>query len=272
MADFDKVILPGKEGKIEAKLIGRKLHPGHFKKYFRVVTNDPDNQSLTLYLTGNVKKAFDLSKPLNLMGFTTDEIKGETLLSILLDKPVNITGYKWNFLRGNPDFNEVMGVKIKTLEKGKKYRINIWKKGEIEPGRYHGELVLKLDYPKLKEKVLSVNLTITPDVEVHPPVIFFGEMRMNKGVSKSFDRPFSVIATRGDSLKILKVVPGNENITVSTEAVRPGQAYRCTVRVRPKAENGTFKSSLILYTNYPGYKEIKVDIKGAVHVVEDKKK
>ena len=73
-------------------------------------------------------------------------------------------------------------------------------------------------------------------------------------------------------MKVTKIVPDSENITVATEVVRPGQAYKCTVRVRPKAENGPFKSGITIYTNYPGYREIKVVIQGAVHVVEDRKK
>ena len=48
MADFDKVIPPGQEGKVNIKIDGKKLFPGMFEKNFAVSTNDPQNQQFSL--------------------------------------------------------------------------------------------------------------------------------------------------------------------------------------------------------------------------------
>jgi len=272
VADYDKVIPPGKEGKITAKIVGRKLHTGTFKKRFTVTTNDPERKVITLYLKGNVKKVFGLSDVLSLMGYKNDDIRKEIEITNLLDRPIRITGYKWSIKgRKSPDFNKLMDVKIVELEKGKKYKVKVHKKGDIPPGRYYAELILNTDYEKMMEKTLRFNLTVVPDVEVHPAEIFLGELRLEEGVSKSFDRIFSVIATRWDSLKVLKVVPESERITVATEVVKPGKAYKCTMKIRPKPQSGPFKSKVTIYTNYKGYEKIELPIQGAVRVVRRKK-
>jgi hypothetical protein len=115
-------------------------------------------------------------------------------------------------------------------------------------------------------------MTVTPDVSIQPERLFFGEMRVTEGISKSFDRMFSIVATRGDSLKVLKVVPENEMVTVALEEVKPGKAYKCTVRVRPELKNGPFRSTIKVYTNYKGYEELTVYLQGTVHVVKATKK
>jgi len=273
VADYDKVIPPGQEGKIRAKIVGRKLHPGHFKKNFKVRTNDPENQTIVLYLTNNVKKVFDIKHNLNLMGFTEDDMKGDAVVTNLLDTPIRITGYKWKANKYSKlDFDKVLKVKIDEIEKGKKYKVYVRKKANIKPGRYQADLILLTDYPKLREKALNFNITVTPDVSLQPERLFFGEMRVTEGVSKSFDRMFSVVATRGDSLKVLKVVPESERVTVALEEVRPGKAYKCTVRVRPELKNGPFRTSIKVYTNYPGYREMTVYVQGTVHVIKPDKK
>jgi len=272
VADYDKVIPPGQEGKIKVKIVGRKLHPGHFKKNFKVRTNDPENQMVVLYLSGNVKKVFDIKMNLNLMGFTEDDLKGDAVITNLLKEPIRITGYKWKPRYSKIDFDKVLDVKIDEIEKGRKYKVLVHKKGYIPPGRHSAELVLLTDYPKLKEKSLSFLMTVTADVVVQPEKIFFGEMRVVEGISKSFDRMFSIVATRGDSLKVFRVVPESERVTVALEEVKPGKAYKCTVRVRPEIKNGPFRTTIKVYTNYKGYEELTVYVQGAVHVIKAGKK
>ena len=47
MADFDKVIPPGQEGKINLEIAGKKVH-GNFSKSATVYTNDPVHAQLTI--------------------------------------------------------------------------------------------------------------------------------------------------------------------------------------------------------------------------------
>ena len=264
MADYDKVIPSGSEGKIKVTMHGHKIHPGRFKKSWSVSPNDPDNQRLVLYVGGSVKKVFEFSGQLAMSGFRDEEMQGETIITNLLDEPINIKGWRWDEKAVTDGVEEKIGIKLDVVEKGRKYKVSAWKRSGVEPEHYRGEIILETDYAELKERKVGVRMTVTPDVEVHPNKVFFGEMVVKEGVSKSFDRQIRIIASRSDTLKILKVVPDSDEITVKIQEVQAGKVYKGTVSVRPPSKVGAYQGSIKIYTNYPGYEELRVVIAGAV--------
>lgn len=271
MADYDEVIPPGKEGRIHVKVHGSKIHPGHQKKGWTVTTNDPENKKVILHVAFDVKKVFEISKNLSLAGFIDEDLRMETIVTNLIDAPIHITGYHWSEKsRDSKKLKDKLGVDIEELaddpagERGRKYRLKVWAKEKLPPGLYMSELILETDFDKLKEKPVRVRITVTPDVEIHPNKIYMGEMMVNSGTSKSFDRVFRVIAARGDSLKILRAIPDSDDITIKIQEIQPGKVYRGTVRVRPPSTIGIYNSSVKIITNYPGYEELVLDITGSI--------
>lgn len=268
MAEYDKVVPPGKEGKVAVKIDGKKIFPGMVEKSFTVMTNDPDNKQFFLVVQGNVKKVFEVSKELSWVGFADEEFKVEAIITNLLTTPVNILGFKWDQGSKDKGLDQKIGIKLDTIEKGQKYRLKLWRKKELPPDRVVADIVLMTDYPKLKEKVLKLSIVVAHDVELHPERLFFGEMILPPGATKPFDRTFNIIAARGDSLKILKVVPNRKDITVNIKELMPGKSYQGTVSIRPESRIGQYFGSMKIYTNYPKYKEINLDLVGSVRVGE----
>ncbi len=270
MADYDEVIPPGSEGKIGVKLIGSKLHPGRFKKDFTVTTNDPEKSKVTLSVTGNVVQVFQASKALALSGFRGEKLKDEVILTSSLEEPINLTGYHWS--EQSKDKNALadgVGIKITTLEKGKKFKIDTWLEKDLAPRQYYADLYIDTDSKKLPEKKLPFRLQIMDDVELHPSTIYMRELQMTEGTSKSFEKIVSIISARGDSLKILDVIPSDDSITWNIREVKPGKAYTCKFQIRPKAEPGKYEATLKFLTNYPGYEEMVVPIKGSVRITKE---
>ncbi len=267
MADYDEVIPPGSEGKIGVKLIGHKLHSGRFKKSFTVKTNDPENAKVTLSVIGQIKQVFQVSKAMALSGYKGDELKEEVILTTSIDEQVNLTGYHWSDKsRDKKALEEGIGIKITPIEKGKKYKIDTWLKKDLPPKQYVADLYIETDFEQLPEKKLQFRLHIMDDVELHPSTIYMRELRMNEGTSKSFEKIVSVISARGDSLKILGVVPSDKSITWNIREVKPGKAYTCKFQIRPKSEPGKYEATLTFLTNYPGYEKLVVPIKGSVRI------
>lgn len=266
MAEYDKVVPPGKEGKVAVKIDGKKIFPGMVEKSFTVMTNDPDNKQFFLVVQGNVKKVFEVSKELSWVGFADEEFKVEAIITNLLTTPVNILGFKWDQGSKDKGLDQKIGIKLDTIEKGQKYRLKLWRKKELPPDRLVADIILMTDYPKLKEKVLKLSIVVAHDVELHPERLFFGEMILPPGATKPFDRTFNIIAARGDSLKILKVVPNRKDITVNIKELMPGKSYQGTVSIRPESRIGQYFGSMKIYTNYPKYKEINLDLVGSVRV------
>ncbi|HUV37814.1 MAG TPA: hypothetical protein VMX58_12830 [Patescibacteria group bacterium] len=271
MADFDKVIPPGKEGKITVKIYGHKIFPGHIKKSYTVTTNDPENESVVLTLSGDVVKVFDVSTDIAVTGFSDEELKKEVILTNRLDKPVHLSEYRWSESTQNAmGLTDKLNVKLEPIERGQQYRLTVWNKEPLKPGHYLGDLFIKSDFEGLPEKKVMVRFTITSDVEVHPNNVIMREMIVEEGTSKSFEKKITIIAARADTLKILKVEPDREDITVNVQEIVPGKSFRCTIQLRPPTETGRYLGNLKIYTNYPGYEVLPVSITGTVRMMARK--
>jgi hypothetical protein len=271
VADYDEVIPSGSEGKIVVKLVGHKLHPGRFTKSFTVKTNDPENAKVTLKVSGMVKQVFQLSKGLSLSGYKGEKLKEDVVLTSSIDEPIHLTGYHWSDTSRDKDaLQEGVGVKITPMEEGKKYKVEAWLKKDLPPKQYFADLFLDTDFKELPEKKLAFRLHIMDDVELHPSTIYMRELQVPQGTTKSFEKVVSIISARGDSLKILDVVPSDPNITWNIREVKPGKAYTVRFQIRPDSEPGKYEASMKFLTNYPGYEELVVPIKGSVRVMKDK--
>ncbi len=268
MADFDKVIPPGKEGKVNVKIDGKKLFPGLIDKQFTVKTNEPNNSQFVLAVTGTVKRAFEFSREMRWSGFVDDKFSFEVLVTNVLETPVAVTGIRWADDAAAKGLADKIGLKVETVEKGKKYRIKMWQKKELAPETVMANVVLTTDSPKLKEKSMPMSIIVQKDVEVYPDRLYFGEMIIPAGATKAFDRTFNVVAARGDSLKILKAVPNRDDMTVKIQELQPGKSFRGTVWIRPSSRLGQYAGAVKIYTNNPKYKELILDIVGSIRVGE----
>lgn len=273
MADYDEAIPPGQEGKINVRLVGRQLSPGRFRKSFTVMTNDPQQSRVVLYTNGTVKTVFQVSKSLSISGFRDDDLRDEIVVSVAVDEPVRITGHHWDRSeRGSKDrelLEDAVGIKITPFEQGKKYRVEAWLKKPMPPKQYFSHLNLETDYEELTEKQVPFNLHVMDDVQAHPNMVYMQELVVTEGTSKSFERMVSLVAARGDSLQILEVIPSDETMTYTLREVRPGQAYQCRFQIRPPTQPGVYNATIKFRTNYRGYEEIVVPVRGAVRVARD---
>jgi hypothetical protein len=268
VADFDKVIPPGKEGKVNIRLDGKKLFPGLFDKKFTVRTNDPDNTQFELVVTGTVKKAFEFSREMRWSGFVDDQFKFEVEVTNLLPTPINITGARWADDVASKALLEKIGLKLETIEKGKKYRIKLWKKKDLAPENFVANIVLTTDFPKIKEKTVPMSIIVQKEVEIYPDRLYFGEMIIPPGATKAFDRTFNIVAARGDSLRILKAVPNRDDMTVKIRELQPGKSFSGTVWIRPSSRLGQYAGSVRIFTNNPKNPEIVLDVVGSIRVGE----
>ncbi|MDD3642551.1 MAG: hypothetical protein PHQ19_03705 [Candidatus Krumholzibacteria bacterium] len=272
MADYDEVIPPGSEGRINVKLIGYKLPTGKFKKSFTVKTNDPENEKVILYVSGNVQKIFEVSKGLSLTGYRNEEPRDEVIVTSTVETPIAITGYHWSDKTKEREIlEEAIGVKITPLEKGRKHKLETWMKKHLPPRQYFADIVLETDFDKLPEKQIALRVQVMDDVEVHPNSIYMHELLVSEGTSKSFEKALSIIASRGDSLRVLEITPSDETITYNIREVKPGKAYTVRFQIRPPSIPGKYEAALTFRTNYKGYETIEVPIKGAVRVVQESK-
>jgi hypothetical protein len=231
-----------------------------------VKTNDPENEQFNLTVEGTVTKALEFSREMRWAGFVDEPLKIESYITVLLAAPTNITGARWDDDGKTKGLDSKLGVKLDAIERGRKYRLTVWKKADLAPGSIVSNIVLATDNPKLKERIVPVAFTIMNDVELHPQRLYYGEMLLPPGATKAFDRTFNVVAARGDSLKILNVASSREDMTVKIQELVPGKSFRGTVLIRPTSKSDQFAGTITIQTNYPDYREIVLDVIGSVRV------
>ncbi len=96
VAEFDKVVAPGREGKVHIKIDGKKIGAGAFDKAFTVKTNDPENEQFSLSVQGAVTKALEFSREMRWAGFADEPLKIESYITVLLASPMNISSARWD--------------------------------------------------------------------------------------------------------------------------------------------------------------------------------
>ncbi len=148
MANFDRSIPPGGEGKITLKL-DTSRREGSFQTTARVLTNDPQTPKDTLVIKALIKTPIMVSERMVLLKGThqetvtkTVDIKGE------LDKPLKLEPVDYT-LDKKVQFN------IEEVTKGKHYRVTFTSIPNVGTS-YRGLLRLRTNYPEKPELMIYV--------------------------------------------------------------------------------------------------------------------
>lgn len=158
MADFDKAIPPGGEGKIRLT-VQTTGYQGNLHKSARVYTNDPTNSVISLSLKGFVKVPILVSPPqVRLYGK-----EGQSLTRIIevraeLDKPLILTP-------GPFDLTEKLTYSIEEIEKGKRFQIRFTTTNS-SPQSFRGSLKLNTNYPEKPEITIWIKVRIQKKAEI----------------------------------------------------------------------------------------------------------
>jgi hypothetical protein len=143
VAYFDRIILPGGEGKITLKL-NTSGYEGLLRKTATVYTNDPAKQVEIVSFSGHVKVPIHVSSRLVYLQGKTAQIVSKTInISGELDKPLKIQPVEFNL-------NNKLTYRIDELKAGKLFEVRF----TSLPNRgnfYQGILRLRTNYPEKPE-------------------------------------------------------------------------------------------------------------------------
>lgn len=198
-----------------------------------------------------------------------EDFKAKTILEAQIDRPVHIKGLEWS-----EDSDEIikknLKVDLEVIENGKKYAVTVDDKEPFETGNYHGILLAKTDFEEVPEKSIDVRILVNAEIQFYPNRLLLPEMSIPEGTTKSFEKVVTIIAKKGDSLRIKEVIPSREDIVTTVTEIKPGKAYRCKLTIRPESKMGEYRGTLKFVTNYPGYEEVVIEIIGRVNVIPAK--
>lgn len=277
-ADFDKVIAPGKEGKITLAIEHTESYVGDITKSAAVTTNDPQMQNLTLTLhaifkpvDGQPVAGFAIAAPEKQVGpfnvlpndrWAAEVFSGEsvnTTISLINREqtPVHIKKVS----AGGNDFT----VTLQTLEEGKRYNLQVATAQGIKTGRHTQTATVHTDSREAPEIPIQLEANVRPRVFATPT-------SMNlPGLSLESSGPLLSLGTIyvrkvGESgLKIDDVSSTLSFIQTEVNAQAEGQLYaiRLTVDKSKVTPGNKFRGTIRVKTNDQAVPVLRIPVQGS---------
>jgi len=256
VAEFDKVIPPGQEGKIEMAINGGKVR-GRFSKSATVQTNDPKHPKLTITMSGDIKQyvVLEPSSRIFLKGsYGEKDLKEITVYSNVEDlkTPFAVT-------KVESDIDDKITYKVKKSDEEGKYVVQVWKNPKLPVSNSFGTLFIYTNIEQAPQKKIQIQVTTKGDLIVRPAILNFGSVP--DPVTAKLDKPLQKTLTIAKEKGQFEI----ENITFSTEGYRAkidplkkGQTYKVTVDFFPEEGGKNYMGEMVIHTTDPLEPTVKV--------------
>lgn len=234
VAEFDKEIQPGSQGKIIAKLSTAGIYYP-VSKAIHVKTNDPKAAQLTLLLKGTVKARVGFRPP---EGAQFGHFGPNTPQSITV-KLTNNTETPLTLEPGPTPPMSPYTCELKEVEPGKVFEAKIsYDKAKLREGANFAQIILKTNIEKQPQVTIPTNLFLPPVIQVQPPTL-----AVATPVAPNFSRQIVLTRSEGamqitgvtvnDPAIKVEAQPAPVPATVSPNALQrvPGQVWNLTVKV-----------------------------------------
>ncbi|MCX7925314.1 MAG: DUF1573 domain-containing protein [Fimbriimonadales bacterium] len=244
---FDKVIEPGKEGRIEAELRSAGFR-GAQVKTIQVTSNDPDNPNLTLRLTTNIRVAIEVRPseqiPVALKsdGPTVQEVE----IVSNTNEPLEVQD-----VRVNVPFASAQAERIDE----KRTKVTITINPDAPPGRNTILATARTNSTAMPQ--VNIALNYEKGIVVTPTTVFFGAI--NSATPLPIERIVTV--SRSDKgFQVKKFEIDDPNIEVKHEATEDGKQHRFILRYKGGWPTGTVRKNLTIETDDPQQSTLRVSI------------
>lgn len=269
--DYDKVVAPGKEGKIELAVANTQGYTGETAKTASVVTNDPKNPRLTLTLRARFKLDGSAppakTKPSSAFNveptdrWITGVLSGSSAASsfYLVNNQTNPVHPK-QVVIGGPAFTAT----IEPIQDGQRYELKVRTAPQLKPGRYTEKLRVLTDSPTEPETTLDLELTVHSRVFVSPPSIIMPALPAASDLSSINWPMIYVRKLREGGLKIKSFKSTLPFLKLELLTESEGQVYKIRLTLdAKKLKPGDFKGTVRIETNDPEAPVLEVPIQGS---------
>jgi predicted Zn-dependent protease len=245
---FDKVIEPGKEGKIEAELRTAGFRGAQIKT-IQVTSNDPDSPNLTLRLTTTIRVAIEVkpSEQIPIALKTDAPTVQEAEIVSSTDEPLEVQE-----VRVNVPFARAETQKIDD----KRTKVIITVSPEAPAGRNAILVTARTNSTAMPQ--VNIALNYEKGIIVTPTTVFFGAI--NASTPLPVERVVTVSrADKGFQVKRFEV--DDPNIEVRHEATEDGKQHRFILRYKGGwQQTGTVRKNLLIETDDPQQAQLRVSL------------
>lgn len=223
MADFDRLIPPGGEGKVKLS-IHLAGYRGKVSKSAVVYSNDPQNPRVSISVTAKVVPFVDI-RP-------SDTVVFRGPAAVLKPHEVEVESSKtpMRILRVESDLEKEVGVKVETLVEGTRYRVVITNR--VEQGEYSGTIRLITDHPQKPQIAVTVRGMVEGPIGIRPTSLLVGTTK--EGATSRVGKVL-VVSHTGTAFRITKVDYDSELLEVVVRPQENLQGYVLDVAPRLEA-------------------------------------
>ncbi len=261
VANFDKTIAPGAEGKVRASLDTTNLY-GANSKTITVYTNDAANPSIVLTIKSDVKPYINAVPGYARFNVVRLEKEGsitQTLWSEdgedfkILSAEVPAPFMKATFREAKEDEKDENG-------KGRQWLVELHLAPDAPVGALTKHLVITTDHPKQKTVKIPVSGFVRPVLAVSPPTANFRKIAQEE--TKRTNLLVRNFAT--ENIKVTGVTSSLKSLKAYLVSVEEGRRYRVNLEMAPEMPKGPFTGTLTIKTDSPKVPELEVEVKGNV--------
>lgn len=256
MASFDKVILPGQEGKIKFEIEGNKVQ-GSFSKSATVQTNDKKHSQLTITLAGKIIPFVEIlpSPTVYLTGVYGEKVFKELIVkSNEKKKDFKILG-----LSSNID-DKITYAYYPDPEPGR-YTVIVWKNPKLPTLNSWGSLTIESNSERSPQKVIQVSVATRGLIVCQPSQVNFGAVKFNPtgALANPVVQRVDVFKVEGE-FGIQKVEFSTTEYKAEVAPLEDGKRYRIDISFLPTSKKKNYRDEMIITTNDPQEPSIRVPL------------
>ncbi|MCC7291712.1 MAG: DUF1573 domain-containing protein [Phycisphaerales bacterium] len=208
--EHPKVIKPGETGEFPFSLKSEALHD-KFTKTIKVMTNEQDNSTMTLTLTGLAKQYVEVTPATISYGSlkATDTIEKTVTIKNNGEKPMELT-------LAEPDKNMPFKYELTEKEKGKVFELRVTTVAPIKEGTHNSSVILTTNVEEKKELKIGVAAVVPPRLAVRPSAIIFNPKVSTYPIkfTNNGDKPVTVtgVSVDNDAIKAQLSEKSSDNV------------------------------------------------------------
>jgi hypothetical protein len=259
VANYDKVIPPGQEGKVHLVIEGSKVH-GTFQKSATIHSNDPKHPVMSIAIAGNIKKYVEVlpANRVYLQGRYGEEV--ERVLTIKSNEGIDfkVTGVESNI-------DDKITYRLEDGTDPGSYLLRVWKNPKLPTLNTFGTLTVHTNSEKAPESSIQVQVTTRGEITVQPQQVNFGQVQFGSSGSngKPVERNVTLLKTTGE-FEISDITFNSDQFEAEIEPMIPGRRYQIRVKFTPPKQTRpreSVVSEMLVHTNDPHEPTVRVKLR-----------
>ncbi len=248
VTNFDKLVAPGKQGKIEFVLDGEKVHD-EFNKNATVSSNDPTHPTMTIAVTGHEIPYLEIEPAgtVYLHGRYGEHIERSMTVSS------NEEDLNFQILRASSNIDDKITYQVEPTSTAGTYQVTVYKNPLLPTLITYGTLYLHTNSKVAAKSEIQVHIITKGDISVSPQAVNFGQVKFAEGAGSGQAVTRSIIVSKSaGEFSIKDVRLSNPNFSAIVEPVADGKQYRVQVTFTPPLKTlaqQSETSEMIIHTN-----------------------